>query len=166
MMLPTDAIAEEAPLTRRAVIAALTASAVAVPTLAGSPSIPKQVLGAYYGWYGTPRTGGWAHWQGGGAALDQEPALHTPLFGNYDSRDLSVINKHLELTQRAGLTGLVASWWGRYDPTDKSTAMLLDPAAKRRLCVSIYIERESDGPVGAVSDLAYIVSSYGSILPG
>lgn len=137
--------------------------AASCPALARSPLRPaRQVLAFYYGWYGTPSSGGWRHWNPNpNAPRAQEGITDHPLLGRYDSLDPSVIRKHLALAAQAGITGLVSSWWGQGDPTDRATEMLVNAAGRTSLKVTAYVEKADDA-AGAERDLRYLVERYGS----
>ena len=69
------------------------------------------LIGAYfYPWYDGTRH---VHWE-------NHPYLSTPLLGEYTSRDELVINQQIDWAAGHGVDFFIASWWGRFDPTDSA----------------------------------------------
>jgi len=60
----------------------------------------------------------------------------------------------------AGITGLIASWWGQGDRTDQQFPLLLDAAAKQGLKVCPYIEQAASAE-GVANDCLYLQRTYG-----
>ncbi len=130
--------------------------------------VPRKVLAFYYPWYGTPEvTGRWAHWNGVDLERrDIASSTHFPVGGPYDSHDPTVIDRHIEQAQAAGIDGFICSWWGQGEFTDAALALLLERAEGTGLQVTVYWE--SVGSEGeeqirrAVSDLQYLVENRAS----
>lgn len=120
----------------------------------------REVLAFYYGWYGiAARSGQDIHWQGidtAGKTIKDCPDY--PENGPYDSLDPAVIKRQVQQAKDAGITGLIASWWGRKDRTDQQFPLLLDAADGLKLAP--YIETAST-PDGLAADIAYLVQTYG-----
>ena len=120
----------------------------------------KEVLAFYYGWYGLAgRSGQDIHWQGidtAGKTIANCPDY--PFDGAYDSLDPAVIKRQVQQAKDAGITGFIASWWGRNDRTDQQFPLLLDAADGLKLAP--YIETAADAD-GLVADIAYLIQSYG-----
>ena len=130
---------------RRSLLAGL--AALLLPLTTWAQARPqKQVLAFYYGWYGAP----------GHVTLDDAP--EQPAGGPYDSLDPAVIARHVTEAKQAGLTGLIASWWGQGDRTDQQLPHLLDGAAG--LHVSAYIEQGTT-PENLCNDILYLYRTYG-----
>jgi glycoprotein endo-alpha-1,2-mannosidase len=158
-------------LSRRAAIAlaalsiAATAAQGVSAHLAGAP---REVLAFYYGWYGNPAVSGhWVHWQGVDAAQEQiANAADYPEMGAYDSHSPAVVERQTARARAAGLTGFIASWWGRDTFEDRGIPLLLAAARKNRLVVSAYYETTGANPAfrktAAVADLDYLIKRYGS----
>lgn len=144
---------------RRTLITALPA-AVFLPGIAhAAPEAPawqKEVLAFYYGWYRTPY---WsdvsAHWP------PDAPIQDTPAGGPYDSLDPAVIKRHVREAKAAGLTTLVASWWGQADRTNSQLPLLLDACKAQGLKVCAYVE-QAQSPASVASDALYLHKTYGS----
>ena len=104
--------------------------------------VPRLVLAFYYGWYATPEVSGrWSHW----SDVDLEArrlsdSANFPATGPYDSHDPEVIARHCREAKRAGLDGLIATWWHPGDFHDRGFPLLLDAAAEEDLDVSAYFE--------------------------
>ena len=104
--------------------------AVAGPALA-APS--PAVFAFFYSWYQTPeQDGSWKHWDHsvlehwlpsvraqypGADTRDLPPHdIHAPFYpasGPYSSRNASHLRQQLRELKAAGVTAIVASWWGR-----------------------------------------------------
>ncbi len=132
---------------RRRLLAGLAAAAFLPLRAFAQTRPPKQVLAFYYGWYGA----------GEHKTLDDAPDM--PLGGPYDSLDPAVIARHVAEAREAGLTGLIASWWGQGDRTDQQLPHLLDAAAG--LHVSAYIEQGTT-PETLGRDILYLYRTCGS----
>jgi glycoprotein endo-alpha-1,2-mannosidase len=135
---------------------------------AHAESSPRQVLAFYYGWYGNPQTTGrWVHWEGVEATDERiKNATHFPAMGAYDCHDPSVVDRQAAAARGAGITGFIASWWGRDSFEDQGLPLLLTAAGRHGLVVSAYYEQIVGDPAGrkatAIADLDYIVSRYGN----
>ena len=132
---------------RRTLLAGLTAVLTSGSAQA-KPRQNKEVLAFYYGWY-RPE----AHWG------DPGP-LHTPAAGVYDSHAPKTVARHLTEAKQAGLTGLIVSWWGIDDPTDRQLALLLPEAARAGLKIAVYIENAATPDILA-EQLLYLQTTYG-----
>ena len=130
--------------------------------------VPRQVLAFYYTWYGRPeRHGEWVHW---GTVKPEEhdisASTHYPAKGAYDSHDPEIIDYHIELAKRHGLTGFISTWWGQGTFDDRAFVTLLDRAAKQDFHATVYWETapgKGRVQIGqAVSDLLYLLNRYGS----
>jgi glycoprotein endo-alpha-1,2-mannosidase len=91
----------------------------------------------------------------------------SPAFGAYDSHDPAVVDRQAEAARAAGITGFIASWWGRDSFEDRGMPMLLAAAGKHELSVSAYYETiAGDDTVSrimaAVADIDYLLTHYGS----
>lgn len=130
--------------------------------------VPRQVLAFYYSWYGTPeRHGRWIHW----GVVDPEKrdiseSTNYPALGAYDSHDPEIVDGHIDLAREYGLTGFIATWWGRGDFTDRAFRILIDRAEAKDFKVSIYWEV---APLAgeeqidfAVNDLLHVLREFGS----
>lgn len=148
----------------------------------------RQVLAFYYNWYGTPQfqNGKYLHWEecrGCSHNPDNLVERTNPANGRkisvpdtgttnhpvtlYDSTDPAVIRRHLKMAERAGIDGLIATWWGRGLYHDRALALALDEAAKIRSPVkfTVYYEQAPRGaasPIDAVvDDFRYLLERYG-----
>jgi hypothetical protein len=131
----------------------------------GLPS--HQVLAFYYGWWGNPAVSGrWVHWKGVDPAPERiENSTHFPAFGPYDSHDPAILDRQMALARGAGITGFIASWWGRGSFEDQGMPLLLDVAGRHGVTVTAYYEKiPGEDPTGrtkaAVADLDYLLSNY------
>jgi len=132
---------------------------------------PREVLAFYYTWYGRPENhGSWVHWGGDDPTAHATPqTTHYPARGAYESQDPALIDAHLAEAKASGLTGFIATWWGRDSYEDKAFGLLLDRAEKASFKATVYWEtapgQGHEQIDRAVSDLAYLVSHYGSRPP-
>ena len=129
-------------------------------------SVPRQVLAFYYPWYGTPKFDGrWAHWgKPDFEKKDLPQSLNYPVLGPYSSHDPKVVREHMQMMKNAGVTGVIVSWWGRRDFTDRAMPLILDQCAKSGMKATIYYETvpRPRNPERAVADFEYVIKTYGS----
>jgi glycoprotein endo-alpha-1,2-mannosidase len=154
-------------ITRRTALAgglALAAPTVLpiAPAVAARPRIGKQVLTFYYPWYANPTTSGrWAHWQGpDGEAPRQSPTVNHPTLGMYDSHDPALVAAHARELSRAGVTGVIVSWWGKGSFEDAALPRILDALHAVGIATTVYLESQKAGEAGAASDIAHVLDSY------
>ena len=149
------------------VVCLLCAIAFASKVHAADPS--REVLAFYYGWYGNPQVSGqWRHWKN----VDQvnariENVAGFPAYGAYDSHDSAIVDRQAAAAHAAGITGFIASWWGRDSFEDRGMPLLLAAAAKHQLSVAAYYEKiAGEDPASrikaAVGDIDYLLTQYGS----
>jgi glycoprotein endo-alpha-1,2-mannosidase len=139
------------------------------PLVAQSGETSRQILAFYYGWYGNPSvSGAWRHWTNVDPTNHEiANAAHFPALGAYDSHDPSVVGQQVAMAKGAGITGFIASWWGRDSFEDKSLQLLLVTAQREELKVSAYYEEikgsdDAGRKRSAVSDLEYLLKTYGN----
>ncbi len=129
-------------------------------------SVPRQVLAFYYPWYGTPDVDGrWAHWgKPDFEKKDIPESLHYPVLGPYSSHDPKVVREHMRMMKSAGITGVIVSWWGRRDFSDRAMPLILEQCEKNGMTATIYYERvpRPNDPATAVADFDYIKRQYGA----
>ena len=129
-------------------------------------NVPRKVLAFYYPWYGTPEvTGRWRHYNN----VDVEghsigSMTHYPSIGPFDSHDPKVIAYHMELAERAGVDGMISSWWVQGDFHDQAMPLILEAAEKQGIEVTVYYERvpRPGEYESAVDDFLYILRQYGA----
>jgi glycoprotein endo-alpha-1,2-mannosidase len=150
-----------------ATLALLGAMVAGLPGIAAAQGTEGQVLAFYYGWYGNPDISGrWVHWQGVDPADRQiANAAHFPELGAYDSHDPKIVERHMEEARAAGLTGLIASWFGQGTFEDQGIPLLLSGAGRHDMSVSVLYEKiagaDPAARIGnAVADLNYLLSHY------
>jgi glycoprotein endo-alpha-1,2-mannosidase len=136
---------------------------------ARAEGVERQVLAFYYGWYGNPAISGhWVHWEGVNLTDHMiENTADFPAFGAYDSHDPAILDRQAEAARAAGITGFVASWWGRGSFEDQGMPLLLATAAKYKLVVSAYYETVAGDDAAshirnATADLDYLLARYSS----
>src|SRR5215510_13102799 len=104
--------------------------------------VPREVLAAYYGWYG-PGQGGWLEKIDTNTHQIGNTARY-PVKGPYSSHDPAVIDWQIDQAKTHGITGFIMSWFG-VGPDgawiNESLALLLERAAKKNFKVSVYWER-------------------------
>jgi hypothetical protein len=139
----------------------LVAGAAALPFPAYGATADKQVLAFYYGWYGAPpRDKAWTHWQNVDTAAGKiGNTAHYPTAGPYDSLDPATVARHLDLAAGNGITGFIASWWGRGDRTDQQLKLLLKAAGRRKIAITAYVEQAKSADALA-SDILYVYQHY------
>ncbi|WP_140984886.1 hypothetical protein [Asticcacaulis tiandongensis] len=150
-------------MNRRHLLAALCALPFIGPVFdrALAQSRRKEILAFYYGWYATPDiSGSYQHWLNPdlkARTLEESPDY--PASGLYDSLDPKVMQRHADEAKRAGLTGLICSWWGQNDHTDKQLGPFLKVLAAQGLTATAYIERAETVEM-LVEDIAYLHKRY------
>ncbi|PJF45377.1 MAG: hypothetical protein CUN48_19195, partial [Candidatus Thermofonsia Clade 3 bacterium] len=86
----------------------------------------------------------------------------------YVSRDRSVMGRHIEQAQRAGVDAFVVAWYGptgASNQTEPNLAALLEEAAARGFKIAVLFETDSPflGGVGAVSAaLRHLLDVHGN----
>ncbi|NQT83583.1 hypothetical protein HQ563_11185 [bacterium] len=129
-------------------------------------NVPREVLAFYYPWYGTPDLdGNWVHWGKPDFEKKDLPAsLNYPILGPYSSHDPKIVKEHMRMMKDAGVTGVVVSWWGQRDFTDRAMPLILQQCASHGMKATVYYERvpKLNDPATAVADFNYIKKQYGS----
>jgi glycoprotein endo-alpha-1,2-mannosidase len=146
------------------------AGAIASPArVQAAADVSREVLAFYYGWYGTPTISGqWRHWQGVNPTTQHiHNSIDFPKFGAYDSHDPAIVDRQAEAAHAAGITGFIASWWGRASFEDQGLPLLLAAGRKHKLAVSAYYEKISGDDTAsrigaAISDIDYLLAQYSS----
>jgi hypothetical protein len=139
-----------------------------LPSALSAAASPAEVLAFYYGWYGNPQVSGeWRHWKNVDSANQRiEGVTDYPAGGAYDSHDPAVVDRQAETARTVGISGFIASWWGRDSFEDRGMPLLLAAAAKEGLAVSAYYEKIAGDDAAsrikaAVSDIDYLLTRYG-----
>ena len=147
----------------RCILASLVAamSLTALPRAIWAAGVAPEILAFYYGWYGNPEVSGqWRHWK-------NENVTDSPAYGAYDSHDPAIVDHQAEAARAAGITGFIASWWGRDSFEDRGMSLLLAAAGKHKLSVSAYYEKIAGDDAAsritaAVGDIDYLLTHYGN----
>lgn len=139
------------------------------------PSRKKALYGFYYPWYGSPKgpTKAWKHWNQNNHNPDNIvngrrdiASKYYPEIDpiDYDSLDVSLIDRHLDMSKEAGLSGWIVSWWSPKDQTDVALGKILE-RSNGKMKISIYYEHawgEELSEDKVVSDLSYVLQNYSS----
>lgn len=139
-----------------AVLLALAALVLPTPALAGTPV----VAAFYYPWFGSPETGGYAHWAQDGHSPPMDIASdYYPAYGPYSSSNAAVIATQMQEVQGAGINELAVSWWGRGSPEDKVLPDVIAGAAPFGIEIAAHIEPYAGRTAQTVlSDATYLHS--------
>jgi glycoprotein endo-alpha-1,2-mannosidase len=155
------------------------------PTPPSSPPSPNAHV-FYYPWYGAPSVDGkWLHWNHNylphwdQSVTDRYPkgrhkppldigASYYPYLGPYSSRNLTVIDLHMQYMAMAAIGVCVLSWYppGSADneglPSDNIVLSLLDAAQRNGITIAFHSEpyENRNGP-SFERDVHYIVDTYG-----
>lgn len=134
--------------------------------------VPHHVLAFYYGWWGTPAgSSGWRHWEGVDAQRRTiANTAHYPQGGVYDSHDRLTLERQFGQMHAAGITGVIASWWGRGSFDDRSLDLALPVARRHGMALTAYYEQvplpdaatpsaKADAVLG---DLTYLLDRHGA----
>jgi glycoprotein endo-alpha-1,2-mannosidase len=129
--------------------------------------VPHEVLAVYYVWYGF--AGDRNPWHG--FDTNKHEIFGTqryPVLGPYDSKDVAVIDRHIDQARANGITGFMTSWWGTgaWDARiDECFALLLDRAEKKHFKIGLYWERapgEGRQQIDlAIHEISYVLKRYG-----
>lgn len=128
--------------------------------------VPREVLAAYYGWYG-PGQGGWLKPNTNTHEIGN--TARYPAKGPYSSHDTEVIDWQIDQAKAHGITGFIVSWFGVGPEAawvNQSLALVLQRAEKKNFKVSVYWEQAPGGGQDqlnrAVGELAYLLKNYGT----
>jgi len=143
-------------------------SSTALPRIVCAASVAPEILAFYYGWYGNPQVSGeWRHWKNVDPVSKRvENVTDFPAYGTYDSHDPAIVDRQAEAARGAGITGFIASWWGRDSFEDRGMPLLLAAAAKHELAVTAYYEKIAGEDAAsriksAIDDIDYLLTRYG-----
>src|SRR6185503_19400902 len=104
--------------------------------------IPREVLAAYYGWYG-PGQGGWLPEINTNTHTIGNTARY-PVKGPYSSHDVELIDWQIDQAKAHGITGFIVSWFGTGPEgasVNQSLVLVLERAAKKDFKVAVYWEQ-------------------------
>ncbi len=128
--------------------------------------VPREVLAAYYVWYGRPGREGWEKVNREKREIANTPQY--PVHGPYSSHDPTVIDSHIDLAKANGITGFAVSWWGTGEWeswVEQAFPLLLERAAKKDFKIAIYWEQapgEGQFQIDrAVGELSYALLRHG-----
>jgi glycoprotein endo-alpha-1,2-mannosidase len=151
------------------ILALLACYFLSIASGAHAEGVARQVLAFYYGWYGSPAiTGIWRHWEGVNPnARHMDNSTDFPDHGAYDSHDPAIVDRQVEAARAVGVTGFIASWWGRDSFEDRGMPLLLAAANKHNFAISAYCEKIAGEDAAsriksAVADIDYLLARYGS----
>lgn len=126
-----------------------------------------ELFAFYYPWYGTPSVSGyWRHWE----ASNHNPnnfldgrrdigAAHYPLLDVYDSENVSLIKKHIDIAKRADIDAFVVSWWGINTFEDGALSRMKNICEESDFKFTTYYEATSDVS-STVNDILYLLNNY------
>jgi hypothetical protein len=126
---------------------------------AAARTAPAPVSIFYYPWYGTPALdGSWEHWQQEWHVPPSDIASNFyPVRGAYSSSDRSVVYAQMREIRGAGITEVVASWWGWGSTEDARLPLLIAAAHASRLAVAVQVEPYPDRtPASVQADVAHL----------
>jgi glycoprotein endo-alpha-1,2-mannosidase len=130
--------------------------------------LSQQVLAFYYGWYSNPQVSGeWRHWKNVEPSNERiDGVTDFPVDGAYDSHNPALVERQTETARTAGISGFIASWWGRDSFEDRGMQLLLAAAGKHKLAVSAYYEKIAGEDAtsrikSAIGDIDYLLARYG-----
>lgn len=131
----------------------------------------------YYAWYGNEETDNsqrhWDHevlphwsdttWDDHPKFLGHEDigANFYPELGCYSSNDTTIISKHMQMIEQAGIGVVTLSWWGKNSFEDKNVRLIMDIADSKNIKVNFHLEpinnRSSEMVVKMMN---YIIKNY------
>jgi hypothetical protein len=130
--------------------------------------VPREVLAAYYGWYG-PGQGGWLKPNTNTNEIGN--TARYPVKGPYSSHDTELIDWQIDKAKAHGITGFIVSWFGvgpdgAWINESESLALVLQRAQMKNFKISVYWEQAPGGGEDqlnrAVGELAYVLKNYGT----
>ena len=121
----------------------------------------------YYPWYSNT----WGHEWPEGFVRDYLDPVQTPVLGQYDSRDSSVIRQHLDWCNQYGIDLWVCSWWGIDSREDITIKNYIQPELTANdVKFAIFYESailgqtpfeiDSDLETQLINDYTYIADTY------
>jgi len=113
----------------------------------------------YYPWFGTPaRDQEYVHWQQGGNTPPARIASgYYPARGPYSSSDGLVLAAQMREIASAGISTVIASWWGRGSAEDRRLPRVLAAARARGLAVAAHLEPYANRTVASTrTDIGYL----------
>jgi len=119
----------------------------------------------YYPWYGSPSSDGqWIKWtQNDHTPPDDIASNYYPVLSPYGSRNITVMNRHMDWLRSANIGIIIVSWWGPGWFGDLFVKDLLDAAAGNGIKVAFHLEPyETRTAYTIKSDMQYILANYGS----
>lgn len=116
-----------------------------LPTKADSEIATDPKIGVYY-----------YPWYNGNWSIYHQNCPDTPILGQYDSSNLSVIIQHLNWFEQLGINFIIFSWWGKNSPSDNNTGLILSQIAKNYTNIQFFIMVE---PFGSGWSQAYNAST-------
>ena len=89
-----------------------------------------------------------------------------PAGGAYDSHYPAIVDRQAETARTVGISGFIASWWGRDSFEDRGMPLLLAAAAKHELTGTAYYEKIAGEDAAtriksAIDDIDYLLTRYG-----
>ena len=132
----------------------------------------------YYAWYGNDEIDGtqrhWDHevlphwsdttWDNYPKFLGHEDigANFYPELGCYSSNDTSIISKHIQMIEQAGIGVVTLSWWGKNSFEDKNVRLIMDIADSRNIKVNFHLEPINNRSSEMVVEMMnYIINMHG-----
>jgi glycoprotein endo-alpha-1,2-mannosidase len=115
----------------------------------------------YYPWFGNPaHDGAYDHWQQNGHAPDADIASeYYPSRGAYSSSNPSLLDAQMREIERAGISEIVVSWWGRGSSTDDRLAGVIAAARAHSIEVAAHLEPYAGRSITTIrEDIAYLRS--------
>jgi Glycosyl hydrolase family 99 len=147
---------------RGVIVLLIAAVLLLVPAAAARRSVPSHAVAIfYYPWWGTPAVDGkWQHWQQNGHTPPRDVASRFyPARGAYSSSDAHVVGAQMREIAHAGVSEIVASWWGRGSPEDDRLPLVLRAARAAGLTVAVHLEPYDERTIaGTATDIAYLRS--------
>ncbi len=142
-----------------------------------STRVNDSIHAFYYTWFGNPEfDGSYSHWNhkivphgpdprwidaGAYSGIEDIGANYYPELGTYSSNDPTLIRKHMEMMQTAGIGVVVISWWGANDYARNSLPVYFDLASEYGLKIAFHIEPIFQTTAQFKSLLTLIVDQFG-----
>jgi len=147
-----------------AAIGAIDRSAVfAAPRLALARTfadLPRHFIFEYYPWYGANPV---EHWNQDGRRPPVDLASnYMPWLGAYDSKSVTVLERHATWIRETGAGAINVSWWGPGSAIDRLMPTLMDVMKAHDLRVAIHLEPYRDRHAAAYADdIEYLIRELG-----
>jgi hypothetical protein len=122
--------------------------------------LPRHFIFEYYPWYGANPV---EHWNQDGRRPPVDLASnYMPWLGAYDSKSVTVLERHATWIRETGAGAINVSWWGPGSAIDRLMPTLMDVMKAHDLRVAVHLEPYRDRHAAAYADdIEYLIRELG-----